>query len=414
MNNYFIKLQSRVDKYNRKYHNRPRKAAFKLMVWNLKCLLKKHKIKTQSETTQRKDSSNFPGKTELKNSPLNIGFSMYGGLGDQLIAINYLKKFKNYNGLTNSFFTIYASNTELVKSLLPKELLGIHMIQSNGDDITAENYDLFIQLIRFPEVCFYCEERIKKFPRLLDIVKKYNVFREHNYDIVSRDWRLGDSIVNMFCLNKGKSRLQQPDIDEILGIQKSFSITPNISLNEKTVLKKFNLDGKKFITINRNTDLSYYKESTKLWPVEYYNELIKLIREKYKDYIFVQLGVSEERCPSFSAIDINLIGQTSLEDLKVVLKNATLHIDNEGGLTHLRRALTDKKSLVLFGPTDVKVYGYDNNINLKMPVCPIACEWLTKDWNTVCMKTNCSVASCMQQLMPEFVFAQIQKSEVLK
>lgn len=414
MNNYFVKLQSRVDKYNRKYHSRPRKAAFKLMVWNLKCLFKKNKIKTQSEISQSANSSNFSGEMKLRNSPLNIGFSMYGGLGDQLIAINFLKKFKDFNGLKNSFFTIYASNIELVKSLLPKELLGIHMIPSNGDDITAENYDLFIQLIRFPEVCFYCEERIKKYPRLLNIIKKYNIFREHNYDIVSRNWRLGDSIVNMFCLNKGKSRLQQPDIDEILGIQKNFSLTPNISLSEKKVLSKFNLEGKKFITFNRNTDLSHDKHSTKLWPTEYYNELIRLIRNEYHDYTLVQLGVSEQRCETFLDIDVNLIGQTNLEELKVILKNADLHIDNEGGLVHLRRSLTSKKSLVLFGSTDVNVYGYDNNINLKMPTCPIACEWLTKDWSTVCMKTNCSNAPCMHQLTPDFVFLQLQKSEVLK
>lgn len=66
------------------------------------------------------------------------------------------------------------------------------------------------------------------------------------------------------------------------------------------------------------------------------------------------MGESPERCKTLHGIDVNLIGKTDWDDLKILLKNALYHIDGECGMVHLRKALKTGPSVVLFGPTPIK------------------------------------------------------------
>ena len=151
-------------------------------------------------------------------------------------------------------------------------------------------------------------------------------------------------------------------------------------------------------------------KSTRVWPVEYYENLVDLIKQNYPSYQIVQIGSSD--CSAINGCDFNLCGKTSFEELLSILNNSSLHIDNEGGMVHLRHFMEQKPSVVLFGPTGEDVYGYDENINLSVRPCPFSCEWLKKDWRNKCIKTN-NKAECMQNITPTAVMNKINKKEVL-
>lgn len=74
----------------------------------------------------------------------------------------------------------------------------------------------------------------------------------------------------------------------------------------------------------------------------------------------------------------------NLIDLMYILNRSYLHLDNEGGLVHLAHAV-GSISLVWFGATSPKLYGYKDNINLYLHECP-SCWWAKSDWSRVCME----------------------------
>ena len=173
-------------------------------------------------------------------------------------------------------------------------------------------------------------------------------------------------------------------------------------------MKSLNLKGKKFITLHRGSDSNYSKNVVKLWPTEYYNTLIGMLREKYPTAILVQMGISESRCVLMSGVDINLVGKTTMEEVKILLKHSALHIDCEGGYVHLREALNGGCSTVLFGPTSMEFYGYDNNINIKGNGCLHPCEWQREDWLDHCVKGE-TKPSCMYSISPAVVLEKIER-----
>ncbi len=92
-----------------------------------------------------------------------------------------------------------------------------------------------------------------------------------------------------------------------------------------------------------------------------------------------------------------------------MIKNSFLHIDCEGGFAHLRNALKAKyPAIVLFGPTDPKIYAYRTNINIYNNSCPICCEWDTLAWQKTCINRN-NPNICMKSIAVEDVFKTIKK-----
>ena len=88
-----------------------------------------------------------------------------------------------------------------------------------------------------------------------------------------------------------------------------------------------------------------------------------------------------------------------------VLSNSMLHIDIEGGMVHLASNL-GTKCLVLFGPTQMKYYGYENNINIMAGDCHDCCG-LYADVNK-CAR-NMEKPECMYSITPEMVTEKIVK-----
>ena len=101
----------------------------------------------------------------------------------------------------------------------------------------------------------------------------------------------------------------------------------------------------------------------KIWSVKNYNNLLKKILSRNKNIKFILVGSKVEEKIYHEKITknihdkyiINLFG-ASLTQTAAYMKKSTLFIGNDSGLSHMASA-TNLKSIVLFGPTNDKIYG---------------------------------------------------------
>ncbi len=101
----------------------------------------------------------------------------------------------------------------------------------------------------------------------------------------------------------------------------------------------------------------------KIWDVKNYNDLLIRILAHNKNIKFILVGSKSEEKVYFHRITkninskyiVNLFG-ASLTQTAAYMKKSKLFIGNDSGLTHMAAA-TRLKSLVLFGPTNDKIYG---------------------------------------------------------
>lgn len=378
---YYGKLNHKISKYRLAYGADFRKTTLRLALWTAQSVFRR-----------------VPSAIERDENALNVGLYFSGGLGDYLIAANYFGYLKRFVGDAPVKFSIFAANPGVARAAF-------------GDPIDVRafdprRFDVFISMIRFPLVERADRKRIKRFcPQMTALVDAY---REHaaKQPLFYAQQPLGDGIVNAWSFIMGQTRLQQPDVGGILGIGTDFDVAIPAPTDEDAALRKFGLDGKKFVTLNRGIDANAKSaESTKMWPLEYYVRLVADLKRAFPERTFVQLGVSEERSPKIAGVDVDLVGKTNLDEVKILLKRAESHIDGEGGMAHLRRAMKGGPSVVLFGPTEPALYGYPQNLNLRAPYCR-ACEWVDRNWSAVCPRTG-GKAECMERLTPEFVVEKI-------
>ena len=102
----------------------------------------------------------------------------------------------------------------------------------------------------------------------------------------------------------------------------------------------------------------------------------------HRSFSFVQIGTVTSE--PIAECDLILLNQTSLDEVAGLLGQASLHLDNEGGLVHLAACL-GTRSAVVFGPTPSDYFGYPANINIEPPVCG-GCWFMTRTWMDACAK----------------------------
>lgn len=393
--NYFDKLQYKINKYKSHYSKKYRKVAIKLILWNFGQLFK-FNLK-----------GIFTKKPKFTYKLDRIAVYISGGLGDILINLNYCYYLLDYLKDDIANIDIYAKNTCFVKDIIGNTFFDIYSIDEWRNDDTI--YLLSIQVDRYPLIVKNNLSLIKNSPpKLKELIKLYEDFYQTNKKLVYKTPSV-DGLSNQYSIINKQNRIQQPDIYSCLGIHgNNYKFSPSI-IDENKILIELNLNNQKFITLNRGVDgTNIYSESTKLYPTKYYNKLVELIKNEFKEYKIVQLGVSVERCQLIQGVDVNLLGKTSLNQLKAILKNSILHIDGEGGMVHLRKSLNGGVSVVIFGPTSPIFYGYTDNINIFSNACPLNCEWINDNWSSFCInKKNNHI--CMNSIEPNTIFEEIKK-----
>jgi len=161
--------------------------------------------------------------------------------------------------------------------------------------------------------------------------------------------------------------------------------------------------GSRYITINRGADsMGRSATQTKVWPQEYYEELIPMFKREFPEYQVVQLGTKHNA--GIKGADAVVLGE-SMEVTKWILRNSMLHIDCEGGLVHLAVQMATK-CVVLFGPTPYHTYAYPANVNLVSDKCS-NCMGTHPEWAFSCYR-NLKEPECMYSLTADYVMQHIR------
>lgn len=339
---------------------------------------------------------------------IHMAFVLHGGVGDTLISSLYIqelrKKIKSHVEID-----VFAYNNDEINIAIFRGAQHIdNVFERNEYKNSKKKYDYFCQIMRYPQVDYINKDKIIKLsPWLYDYYQDIMEYRANNQKLFENAPFCNTQITMIAYLQK-KKRLQVPDINGVLGITEASRLSIEVKKEAYDILKLRGLFNRNFITIHRGVDLNLRGESSKEWPILYYNRLCNLIKKKYPKYLIVQLGASPQRCPQVESADINLVGKTSFEELMAILSTSCLHIDNDSGLVHLRHFLRGGSSVVLFGPTSPEVFGYSENTNIRDTICPIWCEWISNNWQKKCWIDN-KQAICMSYLHPKKVFEAVEK-----
>ena len=400
--------KKKIDEFEKNSPNNHYKTSFKMIVWLIFSFFRSYKSdKKVCKKLENQDNDLPVEKLMLNKSKLNIAFYLRGGLGDFLVAFNYIYafwlKFKDENvciyvsahvseNTAKTFYNMIFSNKN------------VEFISKTTTRAYENKFDIYIDLLRYPDLKriknqVTVEKSLKIF-EYCELLKKHRIEYERYYtrgaDFHGQSAQLGAL--------KGIIRLQQPDVYGYFNLPQDY-IAP-FKVDSFNILKNNNIP-KKYITIHRGVDANHNDYSTKLWPIDYYEILIRIIKKEFPNICIVQLGVNEERCPRMRGIDVSLVGKTSIESLAYVLKESAFHIDCEGGQVHLRKAIGGGKSIVLFGPTSPEFFGYKDNMNIRTNACDMCCEWVTRNWQDKCIR-GYKHADCMYSIIPEKVFGYIQ------
>jgi len=170
-----------------------------------------------------------------------------------------------------------------------------------------------------------------------------------------------------------------------------------------TVRSKWQTDGGCWIAIQPGA-----RWLTKLWPVEYFTELVRLLANHFPDVRFAILGDGQDRLPGEIVLRtapercLNLCGQTSLPEMVEWLRLCDLMVTNDTGPMHVAAAL-GKPLVALFGPTEPRrtgPYGRLNSVlRIDLPCSP-------------CLKSHCHYVKpneCLKALPPATVFERAQR-----
>lgn len=388
---YFEKMRSLVRGYKEKYYwEKHRLVVLKLIVWRFIMRLVPGRVIVGGKSIL-KESRRIP----------SVAMITSGGMGDHLLFTNYLfhfmEKFNQDNIQTDVYFK---DKFFLAPHLLRKD----HICRNYYElkDLKPRKYDVVMDLAGFPQILWCDVQRVDKLaPKLSYYVELCNIYKKY----FCADLRGNAYAMMRLCELEGRRLFQRGDIYRYLKIE-SFRYPVFIDVDEKEYLAKMKLNEIPYITIQTGCD-NIYGKHVKQWPIEYYKTLVKMINKKYSHLKIVQVGNSGELCVGEIDTGVNLLNRTSVEQVKVLLKYSAIHIDVEGGLVHLRHALNGGISIVLFGPTPISFFGYEDNCNIVSEICKTPCYQLTSDWPQKCPKKESGVP-CMEALTPAKVFSMFE------
>lgn len=387
MKNFFDRLEKKAKQYKDVYFDKPHKAALHMIMWCLKSIFKKWDVSNEIIT---KDNNC------IKNAVL---FNLQGGLGDILIAINYLVQLK---AKFDKKIIFYATLPDEMKSAV-KFIDDSGCIKLADATLLNKKWALNVDLCRIPYVRAVNFDNLKKISEpLCEWAREISDFN-NKYSEYLKSGTVNDYLLTKFTQINGRNRLAQADVNNFVKVKDVYKL--KIS-GEQAVLQDYGLNKCRYITLQCGTGVYSGGDvmSTREWPIEKFNGLIILIKKNYPDIKIVQVGSAKDLRMN---ADIDLCGVTTFDEFLAILKNAVLHIGGESGCVHMRHFMCAKPSVVLFGPTNKDFYGYKENLNISSEICP-GCEWLHSGWRKFCCISG-DKPECMMKLKPEFVFKQLVK-----
>lgn len=331
-----------------------------------------------------------------------VAFRLNGGLGTYLMEMNFIQYF--FDRFPDSLeISVFSFSQETSLAVYGEQYFAAHYGPRSA--FVPRKYDLAVELNWFPQVLCRNEAALAAADdsgELSALVQQWVDFAdsERTRHFFTPDTNMFDPSIHTFAMARRQNRLQVADIDGSLGITNHFRLAVPVE-QEAEALAKFGLADGPYLTLQQGVDAACRtKYSPKQWPNEYYAALCRICHQRFPQIKLVQLGEEGNNLP-IEGVDVCLLGQTSLPELKAVLKNAVLHIDGDCGMVHLRRALHAGPSIVLYGNLPDSVYGYAEDYHMKSDACKHPCAKLFDGWKRRCYRLEQPV--CMTSIQPQQV-----------
>lgn len=342
---------------------------------------------------------------------LHIAIIYYGGMGDFLIGKNWLYYMAQKYHFSNIVTDVYLDSSayDRGKEIFEDDDLvnSVNSISCSFMSLTETEYDAVFRFHIVPYIqSFHGEKLAFCNKELLDYVLKLQDFGLRHYGLgFCHNPSFFQRMREIMELMPEKKYHNYCDVFGNLGIDDKYLFQLHISKVCEEYLKEVGVFGKRFITIDTGQNTNYIgKSNTRSWPHENWERLAQMIKVNYPEYMIVQIGEKMEDNDNISA-DIHLNGRTNIEDVQVLLKEAELHIDYDGGLVHVRHILGGGPSVVLFGPTLASRHNYKENVAVFADVCG-DCEWKTGEWLFDCPR-GMRFPKCMVSVTPELVYESV-------
>jgi heptosyltransferase I len=140
---------------------------------------------------------------------------------------------------------------------------------------------------------------------------------------------------------------------------------------------------------------------TKRWPVEHFEQLSRLLRDRGLKVVVVGHTDAEPLALAINP-DLNLVKQTTLKQLVEVIALAEVVVANDSGPMHIASAL-GTPLVVPFGPTDPVLTGpYQRSDSVLR--FPIQCS--------PCLSRQCSHMTCMHRITPQHAASAVESQLV--
>lgn len=162
-----------------------------------------------------------------------------------------------------------------------------------------------------------------------------------------------------------------------------------------------------YITVHDGFDsnnIAVESRATKTWDLKHWRGFVEQFKQTYPKIKIVQLGGASSR--RIIGVDVDRIGVGSFKDSMNILANSLVHVDGDSGLVHAARRF-GVRSVVLFGPTNAKFFGYSENFNIEPTYCG-DCYWLKTDWMAKCA-LGYETPECMNSILPDVVADHVSK-----
>lgn len=345
------------------------------------------------------------------NRKLKIAVIFYGGMGDFIIGKNWLYHLNSMFGIGREEIKVLCSESEIstLRNLFSdcEWISGIESIDYSDSNLVGDGFDLALRFCIFPYVQSMADEVVSYInPKLYEYADGVREFGLKNYvPGFFASPHFYKTVGKLFADYPEKKYHSHFDVLGNLGIGDEYLCKIPIA-DGTDYLKELGVSSGKFITLDTGLNREYSrKPNTRAWKIADWNELALLLKKKYPNTKVIQIGLKISDEDDIEA-DLNLNGKTDLEQVKILMKNALLHVDYDGGLIHLRHVLKGGPSVVLYGPSADAVHNYPENISVQANVCK-PCEWTSPDWLSNCPK-GYSYPKCMEAITPQMVMDRIE------
>lgn len=330
------------------------------------------------------------GKRSKDVRRLRVFFYLAGGMGDAACARRLVESYKTF--LTEADFEVYAPVPRAVQTVFGDLA---YVTAAPSGRVYWKNYDLVIFACLGVKFLYADKTRLAALAPVFMSVFEKALAAQKRLGSLWDDPFLTEPALGRWMLKNGGRRF------DLMSFTGGMTLLQDASSRFSGCVparEKYGLSGVSYVTFHDGTGHAPTGGSSRSWPVSHWTRFIHLFKERFPHIKLVQLGGTNDSV--YLEADICLAGKTELTDLPDILNGALCHVDTESGLVHLAQFL-DVKSVVLFGPSDVRFFGYAKNKNLAAGACG-GCMWMTPDWMSRCPLGK-EASPCMRAVTPEQV-----------